>query len=74
MLCLLILACDSDCRGTGPLKTTMDVIDAAKVWLPIRTTNLRKEWQTGARMGACSIVGSFGGTIERTKIFSLTQE
>lgn len=28
---LIFLSCYSDLRGTGPLKTTMDVIDAAKV-------------------------------------------
>ena len=28
----------SDCRGTGPLKTTMDVIDAAKVRIPSRVS------------------------------------
>ena len=33
----------------------------------------KKEWQTGARMGARSIMGSFGGIIVCTKIFSLTQ-
>lgn len=35
---ILIFACDPDYRGTGPLKTTMDVIDAAKVWQPIYGT------------------------------------
>ena len=28
---LISFSCYSDLRGTGPLKTTMDVIDAAKV-------------------------------------------
>ena len=37
---LIFFSCYSDHRGTGPLKTTMDVIDAAKVqynsWLNFR--------------------------------------
>ena len=35
VLDMLIFAYDSDHRGTGPLKTTMDVIDAAKVCLQL---------------------------------------
>ena len=35
--------------------------------------HFQKEWQTGAKMGARSIMGSFGGAIARAKTFSLTQ-
>ena len=35
--------------------------------------HFQKEWQTGAKMGARSIMGSFGGAIARAKAFSLTQ-
>ena len=35
--------------------------------------HFQKEWQTGAKMGARSIMGSFGGEIARAKSFSLTQ-
>ena len=35
--------------------------------------HFQKEWQTGAKMGTRSIMGSFGGAIARAKTFSLTQ-
>ena len=35
--------------------------------------HFQKEWQTGAKMGVCSIMGSFGGAIACAKTFSLTQ-
>ena len=37
------------------------------------TAHFQKEWQTGARMGSRSIMGSFGGAFARAKTFSLTQ-
>ena len=30
--------------------------------------HFQKEWQTGAKMGTRSIMGSFGGTVARAKI------
>ena len=35
--------------------------------------HFQKGWQTGTRVGARSIMGSFGGTIMRAKIFLSTQ-
>ena len=37
-------------------------------------TQVPIEWQTDSRIGARSIMGSFGGAIACAKIFSLTQE
>ena len=35
--------------------------------------HFQKEWQTGARMGSRSIMGSFGGAFASAKTFLLTQ-
>ena len=37
----------------------------------ISIAHIHKERQTGTRVGARSIMGSFGGTVPRAKIFSL---
>ena len=42
-------------------------------FLHFAIAHFQKEWQTGAKMGARSIMGSFGGAIARAKTFSLTQ-
>ena len=39
----------------------------------IAIAHFQKEWQTGARMGSRSLMGSFGGAFAHTKTFSLTQ-
>ena len=39
----------------------------------VSIAQFQKEWQTGARMGSRSIMGSFGGAFVHTKTFSLMQ-
>ena len=50
--------------SVGGVACAMTVVNRS---IPI--AHFQNEWQTGERMGARSIMGSFGGTIARVKIF-----
>ena len=50
------------------------LVNASTIELASPIAHFQRERQPGARMGACSIMGSFWGTVVRAEIFSLTQE
>ena len=54
-------------RVFSVIKMSAGVVACSRQLLGI--AHFQKEWQTGERMGARSIMGSFGGTIARAKIF-----